>query len=147
MLAAFAEHYCLRLKRDSCGEPIIHGKFGHLYEHGAGLLGLVLEEPRNGRSRCRTLLARRRKAFAAGFRLHQAGEVEAILLFALGNPLAEKLAIGLVGAKRRRVPSPAQLETLRRARRARSFSKISAQRPLHGPRKHAIGGIDVRVHG
>jgi hypothetical protein len=59
MLAAFAEHYCLRLKRDSCGEPIIHGKFGHLYEHASGLLGLVLEESRIGKSKCRTLLGSR----------------------------------------------------------------------------------------
>jgi hypothetical protein len=146
-LAGFAEQYRLRVKRDDCGEPIINGKFGHLYEHAAGLLGFVLEEPPNGNSIARSLLARRRKALVAGFRVHQAGEVETILLFDLGNPPAEKLAIGLAGAKRRRVPAPAQLETLRRAREALRFCKISAQRPLQGPRMYAIGGIDVRVHG
>jgi hypothetical protein len=84
-LARFAEPYRLRLKRDNCGESIINGKFGHLYEHAAGLLGLVLEESRNGRSKSRSLLARRHKASAAGFRVHQAGEVETILLFEVGS--------------------------------------------------------------
>jgi hypothetical protein len=146
-LARFAEPYRLRLKRDNCGESIINGKFGHLYEHAAGLLGLVLEESRNGRSKSRSLLARRRKASAAGFRVHQAGEVETILLFEVGNLLKEKLAIRLVAAKRRRVPSSAQLETLRRAREALRFCKIPAQGALQGPRTHAIGGTDVGVHG
>jgi hypothetical protein len=144
---AFARRYRLRTKRDSCGNPIAPGKFGHLYEHAAGLLGFVLEEPSNGKSIARSLLARRRKALAAGFRLHQAGEVETILLFEVGNLLEEKLAIGLVGAKRRRVPSPAQLETLRRAQQALKFCKTSAPRHLQGPRTDGIGGAGVEVHG
>ena len=143
----FTSRYRLRTKRDSCGNPSAPGKFGHLYEHAPRILGFVLEEPPNGKSIARSLLARRRKALAAGFRVHQIGEVEAVLLFDLGNPAQEKLAIGLVAAKRRRVPSPAQLEALRRAREALRFCKISAQRPLQGPRTHAIGGIDMKVIG
>jgi hypothetical protein len=81
----FTERYRLRLKRDACGDLIAPGKFGHLYEHAAGLFGAVLEEDRNGPSRVRSLLVRRRKALAADFRLHQAGDAEAILLFELGN--------------------------------------------------------------
>ncbi len=146
-LAGFPEQYRLRVKRDDCGEPIINGKFGHLYEHAAGLLGLVLEEPRIGKCKGRSLLIRGRMAFTGGFRLHQAGDVEAIFLFDLGNPLQEKLAIGLAGVKRRRVPSPAQLETLRRARQALKFYKTSAQRHLQGPRTDGIGGAGVEVHG
>jgi hypothetical protein len=125
-VAEFAEYYRMRIKRDDCGEPIINGRFGHLYEHAAGHLGLVLQEPRNGESKGRSLLARRRKALAASFRLHQTGEVEAILLFDLGNPVQERLAIALVGAKRRRVSSLAQLETLKRAREASRICKIPA---------------------
>jgi hypothetical protein len=63
-LTAFAERYRLRTKRDGCGDLIAPGRFGHLYEHGAGLVGLVLEDTRNGQSRGRSLLARRRKALA-----------------------------------------------------------------------------------
>lgn len=122
-MAEFAEHYRLRVRRDACGDLVAPAKFGHLYAHTAGLIGLVLEDARNGQSRGRSLLARRRKALAAGLRLHQAGETEAILLFELNNPAHEKIAIKLVGAKRRRIPSPAQLATLRRAREAPRFAE------------------------
>jgi hypothetical protein len=138
--AAFANRYRLRIRRDACGDAITPGRFGHLYEHGAGLLGLVLEDARNGQSRCRSLLARRRKALAAGFRLHQAGDAEAILLFELSNPAQEKLAIRLVGAKRRRIPSPAQLETLRRAREASRFRRTPAQRSVQDVGTHEFRG-------
>jgi hypothetical protein len=132
----FAERYRLRLRRDWCGDLIAPGKFGHLYEHAAGLLGAVLEEDRNGPSRVRSLLVHRRKALAADFRLHQAGDAEAILLFELGNAAQEKLAIKLVGAKRRRIPTPAQLEALRRAREAFRFPENLAQRPLQDVETH-----------
>jgi hypothetical protein len=72
---AFADRYRLRTKQDACGDPIAPGKLGHLYQHGAGLAGLVLEDTRNGQSIARSLVARRRKALAAGFRLHLAGDV------------------------------------------------------------------------
>jgi hypothetical protein len=139
-LTAFADRCRLRTKRDGCGDPIAPGRFGHLYEHRAGLVGLVLEDTRNGQSRGRSLLARRRKALAGGFRLHQAGDAEAILLFDLGNSAQEKLAIRLVGAKRRRIPSPAQLETLRRAREVSRFCETPAQRPLQDVGTHELRG-------
>jgi hypothetical protein len=44
-LAGFCEYYRLRMKRDECGEPVVRGKFGHLYEHDASRLGIVLEAP------------------------------------------------------------------------------------------------------
>ncbi len=136
VLSQFVERHRLRVKRDASGDLIAPAKFGHLYAHTAGLIGLVLEDARNGQSRGRSLLARRRKALAAGFRLHQAGDAEAILLFELSNPAQEKLAIRLAGAKRRRIPSPAQLETLSRAREAFRFCKTPAQRPLQGVGTH-----------
>jgi hypothetical protein len=139
-LVGFAERYRVRVQRDDCGEQLICGKFGHIYQHAAGLLGLVLEEPRSGKSKRRSLLARRRKAFAAGLSLHQLGQVEAILLFDVGCPSQANLAVRLVGAKRRRVPSPAQLEILRRAREAPRFCKIPAQRPLQPARRHDSHG-------
>jgi hypothetical protein len=136
----FADRYRLRIKRDACGDLIAPGKLGHLYEYGAGLAGLVLEDTQNGQSIARSLLARRRKALAAGFRLHQAGDGEAILLFEMNNPAHEKLAITLVAAKRRRIPSPAQLETLRLARQAARFCKTPAQRPLQDPETKDLPG-------
>jgi hypothetical protein len=128
--SAFVERHRLRTKRDACGEILTPGRFGHLYSHDAGLVGLVFEDARNGQSRIRTLLARRRRAVAGGFRLHQAGDAEAILLFVLNNAAQEKLALRLLEAKRRRIPSLAQLETLRRAREAAKACQTPAQRLL-----------------
>ena len=143
----FANRFRLRTKRDACGEPIAPGKFGHLYQHAPGVIGLLLEEVRKGPTRARSLLARRRKAVAAGFQLHRAGEAESILLFNLGNPAEEALAIELVGAKRRRIPSRAQLETLHRAREAFRFDTTLAQRLLQDPETLDSGGDRVRLQG
>lgn len=136
--SAFAERNRLRTKGDSCGDIVALGKFGHFYEQGSGLVGLVFEDARYGQSRIRTLLARRRRALANGFRLHQAGDAEAILLFELNNTAQEKLAIRLIGAKRRRIPSPAQLETLKRAREASKTFQTPAQRLLQDVETRAI---------
>lgn len=140
---AFVERFRLRTIRDACGDTIAPGKFGHLYEHASGVLGLLLEEVRSGQTRARSLLVRRRKAVAAGFQVHRAGEVESILLSKLGNPAHEALAIELVGAKQRRVPSRAQLETLRRAREAFKFAANLAQGRLQDPK--TLGAADDRV--
>lgn len=129
-LAPFAKRHRLRPERDDCGETIVRGPFGHLYEHAPGIAGLALEDIPEGPSRGRALLARRRRALASGFRLHQTGDVEAILLFGLGIRAQERMAIRLVGAKQRRIASAAQLETLRRAREAFKLSKNLAQRQL-----------------
>lgn len=115
-LNGFSQRYRLKIRRDGCGDPIVPAKLGHLYEHGNGRFGIVLEDPANRPTRARALLSRRRKALAAGFTLHQAGDAESILLFDPENREQARLAIRLVGAKARRRCSPAQLEVLRKAR-------------------------------
>jgi len=140
--ADFANRCRLRTKRDSGGDPVVQGKFGHLYEHGASVVGMVLEDYGDARSRGRSLLARRRRALAAGMQLHQAGDVESILLFELGNAAQEKLALVLVGAKRRRIPSPAQSDALQRAREAFRFKGSLAQEPIQVAGMHDLRGLD-----
>lgn len=131
----FEAKYRLRVRRDACGDSMIPGKFGHLYEHAVEEFGLVLEDPvrrpvRPGMtaterlplwlpSRARALLARRRKALAAGFVAHQIGEAEAILLFNPSDFHQARLAIRVVGAKTRRRASPEQLKALKTARESR----------------------------
>ena len=46
-LTGFAEQHRLRMNRDECHDAIVRGKLGHLYEHGAGLFGIVLEARAN----------------------------------------------------------------------------------------------------
>lgn len=129
-VSEFSESRRLKVKRDDCGDPIIPGKFGHLFEYGAGVFGLVLEAPADSTHFDRTLRRRKRKAIAAGFTLHQEGDVEAILLFNPADPKQTRLAIRLVGAKAKRVPSPAQLHVLRRARQARRISRTHCAEAL-----------------
>ena len=140
--AAFMNPFRLQAKRDACGDLVVQGRFGHLYEHGAGVIGIVLEDYADSRTGGRSLRARRRKALAAGMRLHQAGDAESILLFELGNPAQEKLALVLVGAKRRRIPSPAQSDALQRAREAFRFKGSLAQEPIQVAGMHDLRGLD-----
>jgi hypothetical protein len=139
----FTSSYRLRLKRDRCGDPIIRGKLGHLYEHDLGRFGLVLEAPAGSTRLDRTLRARKHKALAAGFTLHQEGDAEAILLFNPEDHEQAQLAPRLVGAKRRRVASEAQLAVLSRAREA---SRI-AQNPAQRASSRQNGDDLVRVRG
>ena len=70
-LVGFSERYRLRIKRDDCGDSIVPGKFGHLYEHDVHRLGMVLEALSDNARWHKTLRARRRRAIATGFVLHQ----------------------------------------------------------------------------
>jgi hypothetical protein len=111
-LAKYGEQYRVRVKRDECGDSIVCGRFGHLYEHDANQLGIVLDaSPDNLRSDS-TLRARRRRAIAAGFIVHQEGDCEAILLFDPSDLDQAHLAVRLIQAKRIRKtarPTDAQL--------------------------------------
>jgi len=110
----FAEGYKLRVSRDECGEVIIRGKRGHLYVDGGMICAMWTDAPPMRQSRLAQLggtcwqsdISRR------GGRREQDAFVRGI------RPEAYGLAIRLVGAKRRRVMSPARLEALEKARRA-----------------------------
>lgn len=125
-LAEFAKEYRLRTKHDACGDPIVVGKLGHIAEHGNRLFSIVLEDTTSGPSRARTLLNRRRKALAAGFHLHQAGEAESVLLFDPANVVQAKAAIALVRAATKRLASEAQLANLRKPLGRAAFQSLGA---------------------
>jgi hypothetical protein len=108
----FSDQYRLPVTRDHCNHPIIRGKFGHIHEHGSGLLGIVLEAAANNDRFDTTLRSRKRRAMAAGFVLHQEGDCEAILLFDPADLDQAQLAIRLIEAKKIRKaakPTDAQL--------------------------------------
>jgi hypothetical protein len=75
----FAEKYGLKAKRDECGELIIPGRVGQIYEYGSGRFGALLMPP--GDPRPRAWGNFRRKLLAAGFHLLQNGDAEGCLLF------------------------------------------------------------------
>lgn len=140
-LQQFAERTRTRIRRDGCADLIIPGKFGHLYEHDSGVFGATLEDSVCVPSRSRSLLARRRKALAAGFRLHQAGDAEAILLFDPSDHAQTKLAIRLVGIKRIRRPSVPTLAQLRQ--RALFSSRARPRRAFTGQETAQTAGVGV----
>lgn len=115
-LAKFGEQYRVRVKCDECGDSIVRGRFGHLYEHDETQLGIVLDAQPDTLRSDRTLRARRRRAIAAGFVVHQEGECEAILLFDPSDQKQAALAIRLIGAKKiRKVPPPTDAQLRSRA--------------------------------
>ena len=126
-LAGFAENYRIRVKRDDCGDPIIRGKLGHLYEHDIDSFGIVLESPTEHGRLDNTLRARKRRAIAAGFLVHQEGDSEAILLFDPGDSKQARLAIQLIHTKKIRQAAPPTDAQLRV--RALFSSKARSRRP------------------
>ncbi len=134
----FVRSHRLRRKRDACGDPIVLGKLGHIGEHDGEFFSIALQDTSSGPSRVRALLNRRRKALAAGFRLHQAGDCESILLFDLANAHQAKLAIRLVMARPKRRASEAQLANLKK-----SLGRMAFQRPgtAHAGRYEVLEGV------
>jgi hypothetical protein len=125
----FAEKYRLRTKRDECGELIIPGGLGQIYEYGPGQLGCMVL----GKSACYWNAARR-KLVAAGFQVIQDGDTEGTGLFDPEDANQVKVATQVVRAKRKRVLSKSQraalvgrLRRLRQDAAAPEMSFISSQ--------------------
>jgi hypothetical protein len=138
VLSKFSEHYRLRVRRDSCGESIVPGRFGHLYEHDAGRFGIVFEAPANGASLNNTLRSRKRRAISAGFLLRQEGDSEAILLFDPADTTQARLAIRLIHAKKIRQAAPPTDAQLRV--RALFSSRARPRGPCFDQKTNAIAG-------
>ena len=129
----FAEKYRLRVKRAEDGELIVPAKLGHLYSHDPdrGIFGLVLEAPADDSSLDNTLRARKRKAEREGFEVHQECDFEAVLLFDANDPKKVRLAIRLVGARRKRKVqvSAASLANLRKPSTQRPRQRLESPIP------------------
>ncbi len=114
----FADNHRLKTRVDDDLTKIIPGKFGHLFEYGDDVLGvMVMPDPpkRNYWGKTRASL------IEAGFQVVQDGDGEGSAIFNPANPKQMKLAIRAAGVKRRRVLSPADRE--RRAQQARYLSR------------------------
>ena len=114
----FAERYRLRVKRAEDGNPVIPGKFGHLYHHDDSTLGLLFMPNRR-----RLWSHAKRKLEAADFTIWQDGDHEGSALFDPTNRAQARLALRVVGAKRKRSLTPeqrsAKVAILERARIAK----------------------------
>jgi hypothetical protein len=137
-LKGFAEHYRIRIKRDDCGDQIIRGKLGHVYQHDANQFGIVLEASANIAVLENTFRSRKRRAIAAGFSMNQEGDFESILLFDPGDAEQARLAIRLMQAKKIKQaprPSDAQLRA-----RALFSSRARSKGPCFDEKTNAIAG-------
>lgn len=113
-IPGFSIEYRVRTRREECGETIIRGRLGHVFDHGdGGRFGVLLLLP----TKRRWNHARKRRR-AAGFHVHQDAETEGTALFDPTDPGQVRLALRIVGAKRKRTASRAQLQALKRARAA-----------------------------
>ncbi len=118
-LAQFAEKHRLRLKRAEDGGHVTLGKFGHLYEHDSATLGLLFMP-----GKPRLWPHARRKLEAAGLTIWQDGDQEGSALFDPTSPAQARIALKVVGAKRKRRQSARQLANLRKAPARRPHSPV-----------------------
>ena len=116
-LEDFATKYRLKVSRTEDGEPVILGKFGCLYQHDPETLGLLFMP-----TGPRLWPHARRKLEAAGLTICQDGDQEGSALFDPTNTTQARLALKVVGAKRKRRQSPRQLANLRKAPARRPHS-------------------------
>jgi hypothetical protein len=136
----FAEKYGLKAKRDECGEHIIPGRLGQIYEYGAGRFGCMVMA-----SSARHWNTARRKLGTAGCQVIQNGDTEGTALFDPQDNSQVKVAIGLVGAKQRRRVSEAQRAALvERLRQFRKDPGIPEQRSI-SQRTPCSGGFAGRI--
>jgi hypothetical protein len=113
-IKGFAERYRLKIRTDPGDDTrIIAGQLGHLYQADEGLLGVMVMPDSGGKRRWSCARA---KLQEAGFVILQDGDTEGSACFSRDNPAQAKLAIKIVGAKKKRAVSQAQGEQLIKAR-------------------------------
>ena len=109
----FANERRLKLRLDDCGDPVINGKFGHLYEYDDNELALCFMP---GKDTAHLWKARRATCVNAGMTLRQNGDVEGCLSFDPRDKAQAKLAIQVVRCRVRRVATPEQIARLNQIR-------------------------------
>jgi hypothetical protein len=123
-LKAFAQKHRLKgFLFDACGDPGIPGRFGHLFQWNSTILGVCLI----GRG-TQALERRKQQALTVGFTLELECDFgESILLFDPKKTDQAKAAISIVGCRKKRSVSQAELGRLA-AMRAKFPPPISKSR-------------------
>jgi hypothetical protein len=108
----FSRQHRLRVRRAEDGEAVIKGRDGQIYFHSDGVFGALLMP--NGHSP-RLWPGARRRLETVGCTIWQNGDHEGSVLFDPVNLKQCRLVLKVIGAKRKRIPSPAQLAALEKA--------------------------------
>lgn len=107
-LEIFAQRHRLKLRRDSCGDQIIVGKYGDVADHGDGE-NLLVAFWGNGPKFSRLRASRIRRALEESYGQRHAGGVggdEALILFSPDQPRSAQFFIRALGIRRKRRVSP-----------------------------------------
>ena len=120
MITNFAEQNRLKMKKDECGDAIIAGKYGHLYQYSSDKLGVCIMSSSGSAYRWN----RTRAAFtAAGMNITQNGDHEGCATFDPKNAMQAKTAMLHAKVRPRRKVKPerreAMIANLVRARQVR----------------------------
>ena len=109
ILTTFAENNRLKITKDDCGDAIIAGKYGHIYEYGSGKLGVcIMSNSGNAYRWNRTSTAFR----DAGMEITQNGEHEGCARFDPNNAAQAKTAMRHAKVRTRRQVSRERREAL-----------------------------------
>jgi len=143
-LEQFAAAYRLKVRQDECGDSIMPGRFGHLYYDGPRLCLMRLDAPPVQRSRLCSLVGPDGSVWMGDISPDRNGRrVQDIEVRGI-RPQGARLAIRLSGAKpRRRISEKRRLaliETLRKARAAKTKEALSRTPPLGLDRDEGAAG-------
>jgi hypothetical protein len=123
LLTSFSKKYNLRIERDECGDPVIPGQQGQLYEYGPAELGLIILD-HGGAPSPRLWKTAFTKCLSAGMTLRQCGDAEGALSFDPSNKYQARLAIHFAGVRPKKQISEAHkaklLAGLRKYQNSRS---------------------------
>ena len=119
-LVDFAEKQRMKVKKDECGDGIICGKYGHIFEYGSGRLGVCIMSATGTAHRWK----RAREAFiAAGMQITQNGDTEGCAVFDPADQKQVTAAVQHTKVRPRKQVSPecrkVMLANLDRARQVR----------------------------
>jgi hypothetical protein len=134
----FASQHRLRVRRAEDGEAVIKGRYGQIYFHSDGVFGALVMPNRH---RPRLWPGARRRLEAVGCEIHQDGDGEGCALFSPEDCAQVRLVLRVIGTKPRRVASPAQLESLRKAREVLKSSQNHCAEGALEPQNDAIPAV------
>jgi hypothetical protein len=102
-LTAFAGHHRFKIRQDACGDQIVPGRQGHVFEGYASGLGVCVqfETPKKWTFAKKAMLA-------AGLQIRQDGDTEGIAVFNPEDRNQARVAIKFAGVKPKRQISPEQ---------------------------------------